>query len=284
MFVSPQRSMSTLRKLDVCSVFRCHVSFGRKHDGEEEERTSSNNVSPCLLSLFESAGKASPRSSSFFSRRAKALSMYISRDLEHDRGVWWVGPSTRRHAHRIRAINRITLWRRVDPTQYSLARVFEAILRSHGETSNITVNSRCSRPSSSLLCFMFLYNLGISSASLCTACWPGYYSESLGASGHATCIECPSNHSQPIFGAASQWDCVACSDGQVCTRSSETNENYVDYTEVGFDTAALKYGRQFQAMCGGLVASFQSDGRRAGGKKRGGGGRGRGRAGYSLII
>lgn len=62
---------------------------------------------------------------------------------------------------------------------------------------------------------VYFVSPGIFSASLCTACWPGYYSESVGAASYATCIECPSNHSQPIAGAASQWDCIPCSDDQV---------------------------------------------------------------------
>ena len=58
-------------------------------------------------------------------------------------------------------------------------------------------------------------NEGLSSDSLCTACWAGYYSPTVGANTSSTCIQCPSNHSQPIAGAGSRWDCIPCSSGQV---------------------------------------------------------------------
>lgn len=119
---------------------------------------------------------------------------------------------------------------------------------------------------------LFSSTLGISSASLCTACWPGYYSESLGASSYATCIECPSNHSQPIAGAASQWDCIPCSDDQVCTGT----QNEVDFRYLSYICIRLL------PVCTSGRTAFQ-DKRAASENERGDGRCTRGRGRYSLI-
>lgn len=122
------------------------------------------------------------------------------------------------------------------PPRTSCMRAILAFARLKHARAHPVLNTPVSRRYSDTYCrfrghnlsgFFFSINLGIFSASLCTACWPGYYSESLGASSHATCIECPSNHSQPLFGASSQWDCVPCSDDQVCRRNTKTTKRSI---------------------------------------------------------